>query len=460
MSVKFANNAHSTLASSISTSATSITVASGHGARFPSLTGSEFFFATLIDTSNNLEIVKVTARSTDVLTVTRAQESTSARAFSSGDRIELRVTAAGLSELATVDGSGINIASQAQGDIIFYNGSSWTRLAAGSTDHVLKVTGSNTIGYAALEGYNALTDGYLCFDNAGAHGPAGPGANALALRYIDQPLITGASYGNLATDGSGSQVWTVYEAGTYYMELAGAMGGGNGGGGDGGIVWGQKTLAVGDKLHIRVGQMGNIGQADANTTPLTNPYGDSRFSHNNTTADSSGGYGGSKGGLSHDFAGSGGGSTDVRLRLANGNNFAGSTFNDAIADRMAVAGGGGGCYIEATSGGSHTGWYGGGQGGGTVGTGGQGQSSTSRGGSQTAGGTSDHGSTGTQAQGGNAYTGNDAGGGGGGYWGGGGGADNGAGGGGSGYIGGFNNNTGGWQVGGNSGMGYFKIRKL
>jgi len=100
MSVKFANNAHSTLASSLSTSATSITVASGHGARFPSLSGSEFFYATLIDTSNNLEIVKVTARSTDVLTATRAQESTSARAFASGDRIELRVTAQGLVDLA------------------------------------------------------------------------------------------------------------------------------------------------------------------------------------------------------------------------------------------------------------------------------------------------------------------------------------------------------------------------
>ena len=101
MSIKFANNAHSTLASGINTSATSITVASGHGARFPSLAGSEFFFATLIDSSNNLEIVKATARSTDVLTVTRAQESTTARSFSSGDRIELRITAAGLGELIT-----------------------------------------------------------------------------------------------------------------------------------------------------------------------------------------------------------------------------------------------------------------------------------------------------------------------------------------------------------------------
>ena len=57
MSVKFANNAVSTLASGISNSATSITVASGNGALFPSLTGSEYFYATLIDALNNLEIV-------------------------------------------------------------------------------------------------------------------------------------------------------------------------------------------------------------------------------------------------------------------------------------------------------------------------------------------------------------------------------------------------------------------
>ena len=103
MSVKFSNNGHSTLAASITTSATSLTVASGHGARFPSLSSGEYFYATLIDSSNNLEIVKVTARSSDVLTVTRAQESTTARAYAIGDRIELRVTAAGIADATNID---------------------------------------------------------------------------------------------------------------------------------------------------------------------------------------------------------------------------------------------------------------------------------------------------------------------------------------------------------------------
>jgi hypothetical protein len=93
MGIKLANNANATLAAGINSSATSITVTTGQGARFPTLSVGDYFFATLIDTSNNLEIVKVTARSTDVLTVTRAQESTTARAYSAGDRIELRLTA-------------------------------------------------------------------------------------------------------------------------------------------------------------------------------------------------------------------------------------------------------------------------------------------------------------------------------------------------------------------------------
>ena len=103
MGVKVTNNAFGTLLSGISSSATTITLDSGQGAKFPTLGGSDFFFATLIDTSNNLEIVKITARSTDSLTAVRAQDNTSARAFSAGDRIELRPTAAMFESLSTPD---------------------------------------------------------------------------------------------------------------------------------------------------------------------------------------------------------------------------------------------------------------------------------------------------------------------------------------------------------------------
>ena len=154
MSIKFANNAHSTLASGINTSATSITVASGHGARFPSLAGAEFFFATLIDSSNNLEIVKVTGRSTDVLTVTRAQESTSARSFSSGDRIELRITAAGLGELITPS------------DIVFTNtNSTFTKAQRGSTQTAGSQTGSVTLDFDTYQHFVLTATGNVTLAN-------------------------------------------------------------------------------------------------------------------------------------------------------------------------------------------------------------------------------------------------------------------------------------------------------
>lgn len=101
--IQFGNNAYGTLSQAYATTATSIVLTTGHGARFPTLTGSKYFFATLLDTSNNLEIIKVTARTNDTLTIVRAQEGTIARAFNTNDRIELRVTAGGLAVLGDLD---------------------------------------------------------------------------------------------------------------------------------------------------------------------------------------------------------------------------------------------------------------------------------------------------------------------------------------------------------------------
>lgn len=102
MAVVFSNNAKTTLASSASTSATSISVVDG--SVFPALSGSDYAYVTFEDTSGNVEIVKVTALSSNTLTVVRAQDNTSARAFSAGDKCELRVTAGGLNEVAAAGG--------------------------------------------------------------------------------------------------------------------------------------------------------------------------------------------------------------------------------------------------------------------------------------------------------------------------------------------------------------------
>ena len=221
MPVKFANNAVSTLASSISNSATSITVASGDGALFPSLTGSEYFRATLIDSSNNLEIVKVTARSSDVLTVTRAQESTTARAFSSGDRIELRITAQSLVDVSTqitalgsdlgTNGNDINFADNdkaqfgAGSDLqIYHNGShsfldnntgdmniesSNVYIKANNTENSISAlaNGSVELYYDNAKKFGTLSNGASVFSSAGCNFviKCGDTTNNSELRFGD-----------------------------------------------------------------------------------------------------------------------------------------------------------------------------------------------------------------------------------------------------------------------------------
>ena len=99
----FTNNAGSTVASSVSSVATTITVAAGQGALFPSPTGGDYFILTLTQGSGgetSWEIVKCTSRSVDVLTVVRAQEGTVAAAWAVGDKTELRLTAVSLSAIA------------------------------------------------------------------------------------------------------------------------------------------------------------------------------------------------------------------------------------------------------------------------------------------------------------------------------------------------------------------------
>jgi hypothetical protein len=103
MGLKVTNNAYAVLNASITSSATTIVLVAGQGARFPTLSAGDYFYATLIDTSNNLEIVKVTARSTDTLTVVRGQDNTTARAYATNDRFELRPTAALFNEKANAN---------------------------------------------------------------------------------------------------------------------------------------------------------------------------------------------------------------------------------------------------------------------------------------------------------------------------------------------------------------------
>lgn len=99
MVVLLANNARSTLAGAVETSDTTISIQTGDAARFPAPTGGDWFPATIVKADGSFEIVRVTGRASGVLTVTRAQEGTTALDFAADDRVDLRLTAAAIAQI-------------------------------------------------------------------------------------------------------------------------------------------------------------------------------------------------------------------------------------------------------------------------------------------------------------------------------------------------------------------------
>jgi YD repeat-containing protein len=121
MSAKFTNNATATLAASLSTSSTSITVTTSQGALFPTLGAGDYFFATLTNSSNNIEVVKITARASDTLTAVRAQEGTTALTWNAADKLELRITSAVLTNFAQQDSPNTFAGAMTYGGVTLSN---------------------------------------------------------------------------------------------------------------------------------------------------------------------------------------------------------------------------------------------------------------------------------------------------------------------------------------------------
>lgn len=107
MPVILKNNAFSTLATAITASDTGIVVADG--SKFPALSAGEYFYATLVSPAGTTEIIKVTARVSNSLTVVRAQDGSSAASFQVGARLDMRVNAASIAEISD-EASEISIA--------------------------------------------------------------------------------------------------------------------------------------------------------------------------------------------------------------------------------------------------------------------------------------------------------------------------------------------------------------
>lgn len=111
--IQFTNNAATLLASSITAVDTSLTVTAATGSLFPTLAGGQYFYCTLTNAAATvIEIVKVTARSTDTFTIVRAQDNTTASAFSAGEKVELRLVAKELQNFPQLDSTNTFASAQ------------------------------------------------------------------------------------------------------------------------------------------------------------------------------------------------------------------------------------------------------------------------------------------------------------------------------------------------------------
>lgn len=195
MGILFTNDANSTLRTAVNSSVTTVVVASGDGALFPQpVTGADYFMLVLEDRTKNpivREICKCTARSTDSLTVVRAQESTAAQAFAAGVIVSHRITAGTLRTLtaggtqqtqlylgsfATAPSAGTGGVVLIPGNLYFnttshtmfvWNGAIWSSITPGNSSNsygvYLGAFGSAPL--TMLDG-SALVAGTLYFDTS------------------------------------------------------------------------------------------------------------------------------------------------------------------------------------------------------------------------------------------------------------------------------------------------------
>ncbi len=191
MTSVFANNAYSALAANITTSTTAIVLSTGEGARFPAPTGSDYFYVTFIDTANNLEIAKCTSRAIDTLTVVRAQEGTTATAYAVGDRVEQRVTAAGLTDIITAAAtSATNAATSETNAATSATGAatSETNAATSETNAATSETNAATSETnAATSETNAAASAASAANNANA---AGTSTTSVAIAVASKSFTT------------------------------------------------------------------------------------------------------------------------------------------------------------------------------------------------------------------------------------------------------------------------------
>ena len=237
MALLFANNAITQLAANLPAAgpgSTTIVLAPGTGYVFPSPTGGDIFYGTL-QTGTTIEIVAVTNRTTDTLTVIRGQDGTPTNAFPIGASFDQRVTRADLESFVqsavslplsileggtgqTTANAAFNALAPSQtgnnGYFLTTDGSntSWSPVSAGGVTTVGAFSGSSLTNGANISG-STITFGPADTTNPGM---VSTGTQVWAGNKTIGGAVSGAPSVNaaLSLKAHGSNVSNLYIEGT------------------------------------------------------------------------------------------------------------------------------------------------------------------------------------------------------------------------------------------------------
>lgn len=203
----FANNASGVLGAQLSNVATSLTLLDASA--FPS-PGSDFYLCTLVALNNNgqesaWEIVKVTGKASNTLTIVRAQEGTSAATWPLGSTVQMRVTAGTLDSFTDTNEAAAAAPVQS---------------VAGKTGAVTLTKSDVSLGNVSNDAQLKIASNLSDLDNAATARTnlgLGTAATTAATDYLTPVLSNVAVSGvktvtfnsQVATSGSSTQTYTI-----------------------------------------------------------------------------------------------------------------------------------------------------------------------------------------------------------------------------------------------------------